>query len=619
VIAKVGKYYRSLAAIHHQWLYGVSAVRTGLRLVSIFESKHNREALRQELAIAAKLFPSDRQQQPKLESKVGRCPLPIITTCLVVGASCDPEEARHHPVHELLFGMEYDAGDNNNGITVIDITELSRVRYCFVDFFGMESERSVPLNTPLTAWDYTLAYYDRADEIVQKYQESIESLQRRPLIGIQDLHSAWPSDSWQLDDTILSDTEPEPTQSSTGTSLYSTALAKLVDEALESVDFDFATLDPARELPNFQRSLRDYLTANPAKVVRSSSASPLLQIALANEKRIDLGMFHGLSVDCIHSLLYSPQLRDSVDVLILPSTAAALPTDALAELLPPKIIKELYLLENADRDGDESAEKFIALLPRVEKLVMSSVFSRGVRMNPILAADASPQASPAFPVLQIIARLPEKFRDGSVIGCMFLGDAMVSPVRFIAGLFKALRTHTEFSSGNGLDVALSLASAPRSLADASEIDISPLPSELYMIGKLSYLSSMYRNCWSRMRDLTSETWTVMLEVDRSLSKDDQRPYLTARFKLAFIKAKRLMRATAETSPSPDDFEILDIDGFMATVAPGSPGLDTLKDSLGRFAGGASSEPALSAMTVDESLGLLEDALKATERQRPYKI
>jgi hypothetical protein len=32
--------------------------------------------------------------------------------------------------------MGFDQGDNNDGITVIDITDLESVKYCFVNFLG---------------------------------------------------------------------------------------------------------------------------------------------------------------------------------------------------------------------------------------------------------------------------------------------------------------------------------------------------------------------------------------------------------------------------------------------------------------------------------------------------
>lgn len=52
------------------------------------------------------------------------------------------------------------------GITIFDITDLSTPRYCFVDFHGMESHRSVQLMSPLDA-DAWMRAYDDVDEVAK--------------------------------------------------------------------------------------------------------------------------------------------------------------------------------------------------------------------------------------------------------------------------------------------------------------------------------------------------------------------------------------------------------------------------------------------------------------------
>ncbi|KAJ4182060.1 hypothetical protein NW767_013953 [Fusarium falciforme] len=142
VIARVGKHYRSLAAVHHQWLYGVSALRSCLRLLRIFSDPGNCLALKHELDLLAAFFkdkpppPSEPEEYRDAESTT--CPFPFITTCLAIGASYDSKTGQVQAIHELRYDMGYDQGDNNDGITVIDITDLDHVRYCFVNF-GSES------------------------------------------------------------------------------------------------------------------------------------------------------------------------------------------------------------------------------------------------------------------------------------------------------------------------------------------------------------------------------------------------------------------------------------------------------------------------------------------------
>lgn len=66
-------------------------------------------------------------------SKIGVQPFPFILTCLTVGASFRSEEGYFHAAQAAEFDMDFDEGDNNNGITVLDITDLDHVKYCFVD------------------------------------------------------------------------------------------------------------------------------------------------------------------------------------------------------------------------------------------------------------------------------------------------------------------------------------------------------------------------------------------------------------------------------------------------------------------------------------------------------
>ncbi|KAM0645678.1 hypothetical protein ACHAO3_009222 [Verticillium nonalfalfae] len=169
VIARVGNYYRPLAAIHHQWLYGVSALRSCRRLLRIFSDPSNRIALKHELYLAVDFFqkrgppPSDPPECEDPERTA--CPFPFITTYLAVGAAYDFDLGRVDTIHELAFDTGFDQGDNNDGITVLDITDLVDVRYCFVNLF-----------------EYLKGYYDVTSEMVQNNIAIIEGLEKSPLV-----------------------------------------------------------------------------------------------------------------------------------------------------------------------------------------------------------------------------------------------------------------------------------------------------------------------------------------------------------------------------------------------------------------------------------------------------
>ncbi|KAL2860000.1 uncharacterized protein BJX67DRAFT_386444 [Aspergillus lucknowensis] len=150
----------------------MDALTTCLRLIRIFEDDSNRISLEQELRSAAEYFQGHAPPAKQPVRWIGKddelpCPFPFITTCLVVGTSYDPQAPHISIAHEEPYWMGYNQGDNNDGITVLDITRLDKVQYCFVNFVDYdEREMKTELDTPLTGLGYLQGYYDVGDEIL---------------------------------------------------------------------------------------------------------------------------------------------------------------------------------------------------------------------------------------------------------------------------------------------------------------------------------------------------------------------------------------------------------------------------------------------------------------------
>ena len=64
------------------------------------------------------------------------------------------------------------------GITIFDITSPSHVSYCYVDFYGMESNHPVQLMTPLSAKTYVEAYMDLDKPKDDQTTELLENFRR---------------------------------------------------------------------------------------------------------------------------------------------------------------------------------------------------------------------------------------------------------------------------------------------------------------------------------------------------------------------------------------------------------------------------------------------------------
>ncbi|KAL8868710.1 MAG: hypothetical protein Q9174_004813 [Haloplaca sp. 1 TL-2023] len=317
VIARINGRYRQLAAIHHQELYGHTALRRCRDILNIFSNTTNRIPLQQEL-IAASRTDHDFWLD-SYNDKNEHVPFPFVMTCLVTGASFNVDGYYHSVLIEPFF-MPYNGGDNNDGITIFDITEPGDVHYCFVDFKGhycfvdfkgIESEREVDLNTPLSARTYLEAYYilhngdgahkddGASNDHVADMLALVQSFEGKPLITLAALAETWPDGDWGTDIDVL---ESESTTVS-GFSVLNTAekpkslrhqsLDRVLDLLLGSSDEKDVQglMIEAVHLHDFIATLRQRMYSQ-APVLQASAANVyLLREALQGETIVHFNEF----------------------------------------------------------------------------------------------------------------------------------------------------------------------------------------------------------------------------------------------------------------------------------------------------------------------------------------
>ncbi|GAM86214.1 hypothetical protein ANO11243_042260 [Dothideomycetidae sp. 11243] len=656
VIARIGRHYRSLAAVHHQWLYGMTAIRICLRLLRGFGDPANHRALTRELAVAARYYeshPPPKSGPSGADWNDPTQPFPFIMTCLVVGASCDPDSGYCDHVSQEAFGMAFDEGDNNNGITIIDITDPAAPRYCFVDFQGMESERRVPLDTPLSAWTYVLAYYDRADVMVQSSMDVMRAIDPFPLVDIATLQSAWPGGEWKAalesePDTSgllgkitrslgaaftttashLSSAHSAPgsiqaadsitsVNAAGSGSLLSASITTLLEDAMSTPDVDMALLDGPLQLSSFLPTMRNFLVTHCDRVAQSPSAVPLLQLAFAEQDHVDLSPFVGLSVDKIKAVLQHPSVSEAVQVVSFPVDLSASPAD-LADALPHRHLTELYHIGDvAGWDAAANSSFFAHLMAdtdhSVSRPVVGSMFRLGLREQSWLPHSDLSAPAPGY-ALQLMYQSPEEYGDGQVVDTFFLGDALLSPTRLVAGLYNVFRMHTQsigMGQGKIMQFALALASAPPRLWPRDGIQVSPLPAEMLQDQRRVYREGNTK----AMRDILQETWTplVMRLQSRSARK----------YCVAVVRAKKTIRATKLEADSLtlDDIEVLGLEDFLERMTLGSStGLKELNKSFIEFAedttryesGAVLPTVTVDAMSAGEALSMMKKALAQSD-------
>jgi hypothetical protein len=217
VIAKIGHRYRPLAAVHNQWLYREGPLHRCRHLLQVFPAQVNRVPIAQELRAA-------REKGDDIwTSKDIFQPYPFIATCLTVGSSFDPDEGYQRRVHPMPFNTSPKQTQNDDGITVIDISDLDRLRYCFafpkrqeVGYdSGTDSFEYIDRRGPLKASKYLSRYVSSRerkkldDHTRLRYDELVKQVEFYELIDALALEETWstlvPSD----EDASISPTSVE--------------------------------------------------------------------------------------------------------------------------------------------------------------------------------------------------------------------------------------------------------------------------------------------------------------------------------------------------------------------------------------------------------------------------
>ncbi|KAI4173447.1 MAG: hypothetical protein LQ343_002980 [Gyalolechia ehrenbergii] len=244
-------------------------------------------------------------------------------TCLIAGASFNVD-GYYHGVSVEPFYMAFNEGDNNNGITIFDITDLNHVHYCFVDYCGMESDREVELMTPLSARTYLEAYYvlDGSDERTEKIGliPLVEKFQGRDLVTVIALKETWPHGEWQKDGCIFEEDDlnyadsttaatagpsvgNKQTEQSETKSLRDHSMNSLMEQILDPGKDNSDLIAEVEVLNDFLPKLRHRLYDQAATLQPTTSFVNLLHKALEQDIEVDLSVFEKFDVEDLSMLV----------------------------------------------------------------------------------------------------------------------------------------------------------------------------------------------------------------------------------------------------------------------------------------------------------------------------
>lgn len=414
VVARMRKRYRTLAAVHHQSLSGIRPLERCLRLLAIFQDKTNHPPIRQELRAA-------REHSDNLWARRDIFqPFPYVATCLTVGCSFDPDAAYQDRVHPKRFNTTLREVDNNDGITVVDISDPDRLSYCFAFLagqWGVEESLSRPLSpaTYLSRYirppghvsrvtddsdgeddaslksddmkDYDYTRSEISPEERLENDQVIERFEPFELMDEKALESIWSEQVVGLNDTL----EHDQDHNAPSKSLRDTAIDGLFSSVLKEPAHDIDTFATVQELPDFRPRLRNELgsRAQNSKLPSSSVTVRCMDLAFSGESHVDLSAFGDLSAQCLveaaSKILKSGKVRSlnlshlrqlhEPDLMTILETSAHLETLYLLEMPQVSLSFINSLWNDPNPCSAEIYHSELLQLPFVERYTYSKLMS----------------------------------------------------------------------------------------------------------------------------------------------------------------------------------------------------------------------------------------------------
>ena len=190
---------------------------------------------------------------------------PFIATCLATGTALNDENAHVSNVSLLPISSRYDGIENDDGITVLDITDAANTRYGFIIFNDIEigpdsAPELVPGLTVLDAKTYIGLYYAEDELEHQGMLDTIAKFEAIPKITVAALKSVWPGSGWK---SLFDATATTGDVTFAPAGLKEMALANVLDEALHGDPIDLTWLSHAEELSEFLPALYKRLCDDP--------------------------------------------------------------------------------------------------------------------------------------------------------------------------------------------------------------------------------------------------------------------------------------------------------------------------------------------------------------------
>jgi len=106
-------------------------------LITVLKQADNARLLKHEFRLAAQK-PAEFWDFVEPDGILGFA-FPVLTTCVISGVDFWSETSNSTRVVPLPFGTKFDEVDNDDGLTILDITDPTHIKYCFSAFKGLQA------------------------------------------------------------------------------------------------------------------------------------------------------------------------------------------------------------------------------------------------------------------------------------------------------------------------------------------------------------------------------------------------------------------------------------------------------------------------------------------------
>lgn len=287
--------------------------------------------------------------------------------------------------------------DNNDGITVIDVTDPESPAYCFVSICGLEGEdrTNIPLMTPISATQYLRCYYPEVSKddsetpdddpdsddgkLEQSVLDTLRPYESVRMITIDMMAEAWPGEY---------SNEPNSAELSIESqdiihmppSLVDMTFVPALNYALKTGETD--SLDPFMWLPGNLSKVKEILRAhNPLSANDLALLSKAIAVEVTQTKSIDLSHFSPTGEQLIELI----SAQEGVEVLNI-SHMQQITIDILRQLIPllPNLRRLVLLHTLPDADLLTLLSESPELFYRIDSIIHFAFLRRlGEAVSPV--------------------------------------------------------------------------------------------------------------------------------------------------------------------------------------------------------------------------------------------